>query len=113
MAFKPTFVRTLSKAGGDNYARGKNAIGICHRSGFKVPYKDLVFEPGTNYFVHKSESDGDYSLVAHPQNYLPEDLTDRIFLKWSFPDVELSIGTVVSADKLYLPTWVTTGVSVE
>lgn len=102
MAFKPTFVRTITKQGGDNYARGKNAIGICHRSGFKVPYKDLMFEPGTNYFVHKSESDGDYSLVAHPQNYPAEDVSDRIHLRWSFPDVALSLGPVVSAAGLYL-----------
>ena len=106
MAYKTQFVRTLDKkGGGGNFASGKNAVGICHRSGFKFPYSELVFEPGTNYLVHKSETDGSYSLVNHPQNYppSPDQLVDKIALKWSFPDVELSVGAIVSADKLGLP----------
>lgn len=110
MAYKTQFVRTLDKnAGGGQFATGKNAVGICHRSGFKVPYRELVFEPGTNYLVHKSETDGSYSIASHPQNFPPnpEDIIDRIALKWSFPDVPLSVGVVVSADRLGLPSWVT------
>lgn len=102
------FVRTLDKSGGGNYAKGKYAVGICHRSGFKYRYKELMFEPGTNFLVHKSESDGNYSLVKHPQNYPPEKVTERIALKWSFPDVALSLGTVVSADQLGLPSHAST-----
>lgn len=109
MAFKPVFTRTFNNKGG-HFAKGKNAVGICHRSGFKVPYKELVFEPGTNYLVHKSETDGNYSLVNHPQNFppSPDKLVDRISLKWSFPDVPLSLGTVVSADQLGLPSHAST-----
>jgi len=107
MAYKTQFVRTLDKQGGGNYAKGKYAVGICHRSGFKYPYSELIFEPGTNYLVHKSETDGNYSLVNHPQNFPPnpEDIIDRIALKWSYPDVPLSVGVIVSADKLGLPAW--------
>jgi hypothetical protein len=100
------YVRTLSKDGGGNYSTGKNAVGICHRSGFKYPYKELVFEPGTNFLVHKSETDGNYSLIKHPQNYPPEDIADKISLKWSFPDTVLSVGVVVSAEKLSLPEYI-------
>ena len=87
------------------YAKGKYAIGICHRSGFKYPLNELKFEPGTNHFVHWSENDGEYSLVTHPQNFPPEDKVERIALRWTSPETPLSIGTVVSADALFLPVF--------
>lgn len=87
------------------FATGKYAVGICHRSGFKVPWRELVFEPGTNYLVHKSEDDGPNSLVTHPQNFPPEKKTERIALRWSSFDTQLSIGTVVSAEQLFLPSY--------
>ena len=53
--------------------RSKVSMAISDRSGFKFPYNEMVVEPGTGYFVHKSESDGEYNLVDHPQNktYIP------------------------------------------
>lgn len=100
---RATFTR--SNRGGLSYAKGKNAVGICHRSGFKFPLRELKFEPGTNYFVHESENDGNYSLVNHPQNYPPEDRIERIALRWTSPEFPLSIGVVVSAEQLFLPVY--------
>lgn len=95
--------RNATKNG--RYATGKNAVGICTRSGFKVPWKELVYEPGTNYLVSEREDDGFYSLVAHPQNFTPEKRKERIGLRWSFPDTTISIGIIVSAEQLYLPSF--------
>lgn len=102
MAFKPPIQRNTKERGG-RFAKGKYAVGICHRSGFKVPYRELKFEPGTNYLVHESENDGEYSIVTHPQNYPPEKKVERIALRWSFPDVAISIGAIPSGGALYLP----------
>jgi len=44
---------------------------ISDRSGMKFPYREMVIEPGTGYLVHYTESDGMYSIVNHPQNYIP------------------------------------------
>jgi hypothetical protein len=41
---------------------------ICDRTGFKFPLDEAVTEPGTGLLVHFLESDGEYSLVNHPQN---------------------------------------------
>jgi hypothetical protein len=115
VAYKTQFVRTLDKkGGGGNFASGKNAVGICHRSGFKFPYSELVFEPGTNFLVHKSENDGSYSVVNHPQNYPPssDKLVDKIGLKWAFPDEPLSLGTVVSASDFFRIDSLTTNVGI-
>jgi hypothetical protein len=115
VAYKTQFVRTLDKkGGGGNFASGKNAVGICHRSGFKFPYSELVFEPGTNFLVHKSENDGSYSVVNHPQNYPPssDKLVDKIGLKWAFTDVPLSLGTVVSASDFFRIDSLTTNVGI-
>jgi hypothetical protein len=102
MAFRPQITRTLDRKG-NQYAKGRFAVGICHRSGFKYLLKDLKFEPGTNFLVHESESDGNYSLVAHPQNFPPENKSERVALRWSSPETPLSVGVVVSADALFLP----------
>lgn len=37
------------------------------RSGMQFPTNEMVVEPGTGYWVHKSESDGEYNAVTHPQ----------------------------------------------
>jgi len=37
--------------------------------------------------VHRRESDGQYSIVNHPQNYPAKKLTEAIALKWAHPDV--------------------------
>lgn len=100
--------------GGKGFSSGKNAVAIDHRSGFKRRYSEMKLEPGTNWFVHKDESDAKYSLLLHPQNYAPETRVERVALKWAFAEVPLSIGTIVSADKLGLGeiTSVGEGVSV-
>lgn len=51
------------------YAKGKNAVFIDDRSGFKKRYKRGVIEPGTNYFMDRRESDGRWNLRDHPQNF--------------------------------------------
>lgn len=45
-----------------------NASAISDRSGKKYPMREMVIEPGTGWLVHKSESDGRYSLNEHPVN---------------------------------------------
>jgi len=102
---RPQITRSNNVRGG-RFATGKHAVGIDHRSGFKVPLNTLKFEPGTNYLVTREESDNDWSLVSHPQNFPPERKIERVALRWSFPDVPLSIGTIVSADHLYLPVYI-------
>ena len=82
-----------------NYDRGKHAVFICDRSGFKFKYKDLVVEDGL--VIHKDEADAGWSIVSHPQNYPPEKLTEKIALRWAHPDVQLSIGAVASIGELY------------
>jgi len=67
------------------WARGKRSKAISERSGFKFKYKEMVREPGTNYFVHWTESDGKWNAVHHPQNKTA-DLTENIALRWSRPD---------------------------
>lgn len=47
--------------------QGGNAWFISDRSGFKYRLKDSIKEPGTGYLIHKSESDGIYNAVDHPQ----------------------------------------------
>jgi hypothetical protein len=51
------------------YARGKHAIGICDRTGFEYPLKDLVPEyvngTETGLLVGRDVADGD-----HPQNFV-------------------------------------------
>jgi len=41
---------------------------ICDRSGFRYPMSEMVKEPGTNFLVHKSMSDGMFSITEHPCN---------------------------------------------
>jgi hypothetical protein len=63
------------------YAKGRHAVAIDDRTGFKVRYKDCVIEPGTGYLVHRSESDGRWSYNKHPQNFAPKNLRDGAPLK--------------------------------
>lgn len=46
----------------------RNGVAICQRSGVKYPISQMVYEPGTNLFVHKDLSDGEYNLLTHPVN---------------------------------------------
>lgn len=102
MGNRPFVIRRSDKAGGA-FATGKNAISICQRSGFKFPYREMVFESGTNTWVHRSEDDGQWDLVNHPQNYPPEKLTERISLRWAHPETNtFDLSGVVSADQIWL-----------
>lgn len=65
------------------YGKGKDSFGICDRSGFKVRYSEMVKEPGTGYWVHKSESDGRYSAVNHPQNFPPRPRAESLPLRFA------------------------------
>lgn len=47
--------------------RNSNAWAISDRSGMKFRMRDMVIEPGTGYLVHRSESDGRWNAVDHPQ----------------------------------------------
>jgi len=92
---------------GKPFAKGRDAVAICQRSGFKYLQSEMVFEPGTNYFVHRSETDGFKNLVDDPLNYAPKKMRrpELISLRYSFPEDKLSIGTIVSAEQLFLPSY--------
>lgn len=47
--------------------RNPKAYGISERSGMKFPISEMIKEPGTGFFVHRSESDGMFNAVDHPQ----------------------------------------------
>ncbi len=47
--------------------RFSNAWAISDRSGMKFPISECIHEPGTNVFLHVSESDGMWNAVDHPQ----------------------------------------------
>lgn len=47
--------------------RHSNAWAISDRSGMKFRMSEMIKEPGTGYFIHKSESDGMWNAVDHPQ----------------------------------------------
>lgn len=48
----------------------------------------MVHEPGTNLFVHWTESDGKWNLVDNPRNKIGTDQRDheQIALRWASPD---------------------------
>lgn len=68
------------------FASGKRSRIIDDRSGFEVPYKKVIKEPGTNFIVHPRESDGKFNIVDHPQNYSPKNLKDATSLRWARPE---------------------------
>lgn len=72
--------------------KGQGASAICDRSGFRYPMSEMVIEPGTGWLVHKSETDGEYSLVNHPLNnlhkYLDGKTGDPFPVKNARPDLD-------------------------
>jgi len=58
--------------------RNSDARVISDRSGLKYRMRDMVVEPGTNFLVHKNESDGRYSLVNHPLNNIGRFLKGKL-----------------------------------
>lgn len=67
-------------------AKGKRSFFICERSGFKYPYSEHVVEPGTGLIVHKSETDGIWNRVDHPQNFSARPRPEGVGLKNASPD---------------------------
>jgi hypothetical protein len=63
--------------------------GVCDRSGLKTPRSQLVREPGTNLYVRRSELDGYYNYVKHPQNKAPHKRVE-VALRRTSPDVDVS-----------------------
>jgi hypothetical protein len=59
------------------FAKGKKAVAICDRTGFKHKRSEMVIEPGTNLLVHRSWSDGKWNRVDHPQNF-PADVSESV-----------------------------------
>lgn len=49
---------------------GTIATAISDRSGFRHPMSEMVVEEGTGWLVHRSEDDGMWNLVDHPQNHV-------------------------------------------
>ena len=47
--------------------RGSRAWAISDRSGFKFRMSEMVIERGTGFLVHRSEDDGRWNAVDHPQ----------------------------------------------
>lgn len=84
-------------------AKGKYAIAISDRCGFKFLWKEMVKEPGTGFIVHYSESDGKYNLVDHPQNHIRNVRSENINLRWTRPEVSdvLDRGSIVSVVQHY------------
>lgn len=69
-----------------NFASGKIAWSISQRSGLRFPYSEMVIEPGTKLWVHKSETDGKYNIVDHPQGHVKAPKADKISLEHIFGD---------------------------
>ena len=69
------------------FAKGKRAWSISQRSGLKYPYREMIKEPGTGLWIHRSESDGRYNLVDHPQNKPAKNLVDAIGLRYVYKEV--------------------------
>ena len=51
-------------------SKNRLSYAISDRSGMRYPYNEMMYEPGTNFFIHRSESDGIYNEVDHPQNHI-------------------------------------------
>lgn len=83
--------------GNGRFAKGLYSVAIDQRSGFKELRSDMTIEPGTGWYVLKEESDKENNLVTDPLNYGPKIKTEGIGLKYTSPDVQLSVGTIVSA----------------
>ncbi len=53
----------------------KGAWFISDRSGMRFPVSEAITEPGTGYRIHRSESDGRYNAVDHPQAHISDFVT--------------------------------------
>jgi hypothetical protein len=71
--------------------RDSKASVICDRTGFRYPMRDMVVEPGTNYLVHKSVSDGSWSLTEHPLANMSKYLRGKSGDPFAIPDARPDI----------------------
>jgi hypothetical protein len=60
-----------------DFGSGRKAWSVSDRSGRRFPYREMIKEPGTNLWVHKSESDGIYNMVQHPQGQVKSPRADN------------------------------------
>jgi len=70
----------------------------------KVPYRDLVKEPGTGFIVARWESDGQYNAVDHPQNRPLRPKQEGRPLRYATPDDNLEIPFIETQDDFVLMT---------
>jgi hypothetical protein len=105
-----TIVRKPRSTSQSVTTRPRFAVAIDQRTGFKHKQKEMMFEPGTNYYVHRKESDGPRNLVSDQLNYPSAKMNrpERIALRHPSPDVPLFLGVVISADQLGLPSHAST-----
>lgn len=64
-----------------NYSNARKAWSVSDRSGKRFPYREMLYEPGTNQWVHISESDGEYNAVDHPQGRIKIPRADAMQLE--------------------------------
>ena len=93
--------------GGKPFAKGRKAVAIDQRTGFKHLQRDMLFEPGTHYFMHKDESDEEHNLVTDPLNYISNKMRELESpgLRYTSPETVLSISAIISAEQLSLPSY--------
>ena len=71
-------------------SKNRRSYAISERSSQRFPYNEMMYEPGTNHFIHKSESDGKYNLKDHPQNHIRTKVED-IVLRDAHPDTPIVV----------------------
>ena len=84
-------------------SKNRKSLAISERSGLRFRYNEMIYEPGTNLFIHRSETDGRYNLKDHPQNHIrvrPEDIALRnahtdVTLTDTIPGLQTNEGLVI------------------
>jgi hypothetical protein len=79
------------------WASGKRAFVICDRTGFKIPYRRSVVEPGTGIRVDRNWSDGIWNRVDHAQNF-SADTGEAIAIRDPRPDVTPTMSSFLASD---------------
>lgn len=65
------------RLGKRKFATGKYSYAFSDRSGMPFPYREMVIEPGTGLFVHRSESDGKWNRSEiYKDPLIPADAQD-------------------------------------
>jgi hypothetical protein len=71
------------------YSSGRYGLSISDRSGQQFPHNEMVKEPGTGLWVHRSESDGKWNRVDHPRNFIKMPPAEPQHLKNARPQVSM------------------------